>query len=504
MAKRVKKPIAEMEGDTEAQDDEGTDAKNARKPSQAVVIVHGMGEQRPMGTIRGFAEAVWSKDPSLTEGFYGRRKPDPDKPGPDRSTWINKSWIHPDERAKSQELRRITTPYDIHGRRTDFFELYWADVTQGTTLERLKAWIWELLFRKWSDVPRDARKLYIAAWTVVVLIFAPTVALTLMKSLGLEVLIWPGWVWTVAATLITAFVTAFLVPYFGDVAIYVQAAPGTVAKRRDARARGLDLLRGLIDDNRYDRIVLVGHSLGTILAYDLLQILWTEYGPGPSNSRQEPDVLAAFKAVGTKALPIDSKERAKTRMEAAELAEFREMQWRCYALLRDRPTKQTRPWKISDFVTLGSPLTHAEFLVTRNAADFSKAVDERLLATCPPVSETKEPSILYGGRGNPQHPHHAAVFAATRWTNIYDKDRGWSGGWLTGDPISGPLTENFGPGIENVQIKLKWSLGRVFTHTQYWSLKAEGKELLKSGLPGERSHLDVLRDAVDLGRKLES
>ena len=32
---------------------------------QAVVIVHGMGEQRPMSTLRGFVEAVWSRDPRL-------------------------------------------------------------------------------------------------------------------------------------------------------------------------------------------------------------------------------------------------------------------------------------------------------------------------------------------------------------------------------------------------------------------------------------------------------
>lgn len=494
MAKRAKETVAKVEDDA----DEGAEQDGPRRSSQAVVIVHGMGEQRPMDTIRGFVQAVWSADLSLTEGLRGRRKPDPDGPGE-----INKSWIHPDERAKSQELRRITTPYDIHGRRTDFFELYWSDVTHGTALERLKAWIWGLLFRKWSDVPRDARKLYIVAWLVVLAIVAPAVAPTVMKWFDFQVLVWPGWGWTALAALATAFVTGFLVPYFGDVAIYVQAAPGTVAKRKEARERGLELLRGLMDDDRYDRVVLVGHSLGTILAYDLLQILWSEYGPGPGNSRQEPEVLKALKAAGAHALPIDSTERAKVRWGAGELAEFRTKQWGCYALLRDKPTKQNRPWKISDFVTFGSPLTHAEFLVTRTAKDFNKAVDERLFATCPPVSETKKPSILYGDRGNAQHPHHAAVFAATRWTNVYDKASGWSGGWLTGDPISGPLIENFGPGVENIQVRLKWSAGRIFTHSQYWSLKAEGHEVLPSGQSGTRNHLRVLRDAVDLGRKLE-
>ena len=95
--------------------------------------------------------------------------------------------------------------------------------------------------------------------------------------------------------------------------------------------------------------------------------------------------------------------------------------------------------------------------------------------------------------------HHGAVFAATRWTNIFDRGNGW----LTGDPISGPMAENFGPGVENVQVELRGSLGRVFTHTLYWSLAATGIEIVASAGTPPRSHLAVLRDAVDLGRKLE-
>jgi len=495
--RRSKKPELADEKPAGVEVDDAEPGGSSRKPSQAVVIVHGMGEQRPMETIRSFVRTVWSTDPRLTEGKYGSRKPDPEDP--DGQAAINKSWVHPDNRAKSHELRRITTPYDVHERRTDFFELYWSDITQGTTVERLKAWVKGLLFRKWSDVPRDARKLYVVVWVMVLVMLAPPAALAVMKWFDLPGLVLPAWFWTAGAAVIATFVGSFLVPYFGDVAIYVRADPGTIGKRREARERGLALLGELMEDPRYDRIVLVAHSLGTILAYDLLQILWTDYGPGPGNSRQEPEVLAAFQAVGTKALPIDSAARAKSTLDTDELAAFRALQWQTYMALRHNPAKPKRAWKISDFVTFGSPLTHAEFLVTRNAADFNKAVDERLLATCPPVSEWKEPGVLYPQSGKPRHPHHGSVFAATRWTNVFDKGNGW----LTGDPISGPLRENFGPGVGSIQVRLRWKLGRIFTHTQYWSLKATGQEILPSGKPGSRSHLDVLRDAVDLGRKLE-
>lgn len=461
---------------------------------QAVVIVHGMGEQKPMETIRSFAKAVWSLDLDLTEGVGWARKPDPDNPGEE----INKSWIRPDTRARSYELRRITTPYDRHGRRTDFFELYWADITQGTTLGRLRGWWAGLLLRRWSDVPRNVRKLYLVAWILTVLIVLPTIVLAAMKWFGLSDVIWPAGVWTIAAALATAFVTLFLIPYFGDVASYVEARPDTVRKREQARERGRALLRTLMLDDGYDRIVLVAHSLGTILAYDLLQILWTEFAPGPANPRQDPEEIGAFEAVGAWALPMDSAERAKIRMDDRELAEFRTLQWKTYKVLRE-PVDRLRSWKISDFVTFGSPLTHAEFLIARNAAELAKAVDERLLATCPPVSERARPTVLYRLPDGARYPHHGAVFAATRWTNVFDKGNGW----LTGDPISGSMLENFGPGVENIQVKLRWGLGRTFTHTHYWSLDATGSEVLPSGKPGTRTHLDVLRDAVDLGRTLE-
>lgn len=492
-------PAAAASGSTSAESrpstaSEPSPAAPANKPSQAVVIVHGMGEQRPMDTIRSFVKAVWSSDLSLTGEAKYKQKPDPD----DAGKQINKSWIHFDDRAKSYELRVITTPRDIHGRRTDFYELYWSDITQGTTVQRLTAWVKGLLLRRPRDVPRDAMRLYAAAWIVTLAILAALFVPNLMKWFEWKDFLMPSWAWTAAGLVAGALITGFLVPYFGDVAIYVRAEPGTIAKRTEVRNRGLDLLRGLTDDPSYDRIVLVAHSLGTIVAYDLLQLLWSEYAPSPVNDRSdEPELRKALRAVGKKAIPIESVQRAAHRMTPDELAEFQGLQWKLYTQLRHAPIGK-RPWKISDFVTCGSPLTHAEFLVTHNASELVKAVDERLLATCPPVSETQDPSILYPLK-KPKYPHQAAVFAATRWTNVFDKGNGWS----TGDPISGPMQENFGPGVENIQVKLRWGLGRIFTHTQYWSLDAVGEQILPSGKPGGRSHVDVLHHAVDLGRRFE-
>ncbi|WP_095084308.1 hypothetical protein [Mesorhizobium sophorae] len=471
--------------------------KAPRKLSQAVVIVHGMGEQRPMDTLRGFVQAVWSHDPARAP-FYAHVADPVDPAG----AKINQSWITPDSRTNSYELRRITTPYDVDGRRTDFYELYWADITQGTTRGRLAAWVTNLLWRKPADIPRDARKLYLVTLFAVIVVLCATLALATS--------VWQGymsWAAGVLVTILASFVIwsvdRFGLPYFGDVAAYVRAEAATVEKRALIRERGLRLLKRLMLDDTYDRIVLVSHSLGSMIAYDLLQILWADFRPRKLEAIRDKAKLKAIRAIDKATLSSDGS-AWPDRLD--DLAGLRRDQWELYRQLRTKDADHPLPWKISDFVTLGSPLTHSEFLVTYDLTEFRRGIAERLLSACPPIAEGAAAggTILYQeGRspsGKPQRAvHHGAVFAATRWTNIFDRGNGW----LTGDPISGPMTENFGPGVENVQVELRGSLGRIFTHTLYWSLAATGVEVAASAGVVPRTHLAVLRDAVDLGRKLE-
>lgn len=463
----------------------------SHKPSQAVVVVHGMGEQRPMDTLRGFVQAVWSGDPTRAPPYA--QIPDPDNP----SATINQSWITPDSRTKSHELRRITTPYDVDGRRTDFYELYWADITQGTTRGRLAAWVTNLLWRKPADIPPDARKLYLVTLLIVILILGAALVLALSASLTTSLVV------TALASFVIWAVDQFALPYFGDVAAYVRAEAATVEKRALIRSRGLTLLRRLMMDNSYDRIVLVSHSLGSIIAYDLLQILWAEFRPRRLEAVRDKAKLEAVEAIDKATLGSDG---SAWPANINDLAGFRRGQWEFYRQLRTKDADHPLPWKISDFVTLGSPLSHSEFLVTYNLAEFRRGLAERLFSACPPIADGGDAggTVLYQEGHSPagkaqRAVHHGAVFAATRWTNVFDRGNGWA----TGDPISGPMTENFGPGVENIQVELRSALGRVFTHTLYWSLTATGDEVAPSAGTAPRSHLQVLRDAVDLGRKLE-
>jgi hypothetical protein len=461
-------------------------------PKQAVVVIHGMGEQDPMTTIRTFVEAVWTRDEALTDAYRKRGAARAD------GEPTNATWIVPDARTGSHELYRITTTYDLQDRRTDFYEIYWADLVQDTSRGRLFAWMKELLWRRWKDVPADAFKLYWATWAFAIIIVA--------ASLYTAGLLWSDWpnpsgalVLAAAASVVFWALDRYVIPYFGDVAAYVQPKPQTLKNRADVRERGLNLLRSLSDDDEYDRIVLVGHSLGSVIAYDLLSILWSERCPRNLTVSDDKAILAAIRRVEKYALLPGG---LPGEMEDASRLALRKAQWSLYALLRKRSGKTEKPWKISDFVTLGSPLTHAEFLAVHNVEHLYDRVRDRLLPVCPPLSESaKEQRLLYYRAPKVRAMHHAAPYAATRWTNIFD-----IGNLITtGDPFSGALGENFGPGVEEHQVRLRhprW--GRIFTHTQYWSLESTGQEVMPDGTEGPRSHLDVLRSAIDLRRVQES
>ena len=59
--------------------------------------------------------------------------------------------------------------------------------------------------------------------------------------------------------------------------------------------------------------------------------------------------------------------------------------------------------------------------------------------------------------------HHAACFAATRWTNIYFPYRGL----IRGDPVGGPLQDLFGAGIADRPVRTRRWFGRL-NHVHYW------------------------------------
>ncbi len=587
---------------------------------QAVIVIHGMGEQRPMETLRAFVGGLYA--PTATAWRQSQRQRNVALPPSDtdssavmrtlRSTGdtilrtlagtgnpaeTDQYWIVPDARAGSNELSRIRTrPHVIGGRtyNTDFYELYYSDLLSGNTLAHFAGWVKGLLLRWPHQVPKAQVGLWVFLWiaaVVAVVLLGPELANSPVKrflelwtgpanaagpwpavgasilgvvgiwlmvdrwrqhiddpsrrsthreisrwvSLGVAFLLPPvlavlayfhfpwGALWS-ATFLKLAFAMLMFyaihnlgVRYFGDVARYVRTEPDFVAARAAVRERGLKLLDSVhgakkrdangmeSDDPEYDRVIIVAHSLGSIIALDLLRLYFASKGPGQGKGV----TVAESKAL----LAVDSLYQwAAAGGKVPEPPEmpsaFHDRQRQAAATLGTGSAR----WRITDFITLGSPLAHAEFLVARDRPRFEKMKAERMIPTCPPLQEKgiRGTSFLYTRPGEKvPRPHHAALFASVRFTAIYDPAQLH----LVGDFIGGPVRPNFGCGVAEfpVAIRKPGLFGRVFTHTAYWDPRATARfvglynGVSQDGLPDglaaaadneESAHLAALRALI--------
>lgn len=471
----------------------GEAAKAARRapgpgprPKQAVVLVHGMGEKRPMDTIKGFVEAVWRRNDAVTSD-------DPTVVDP------NEIWTKPDARAGSLELRRITTRKsrpspDVFpdGVRCDFYELYWADLTAATPGEEFVAWFSGLLWRWPWQAPRAVRGAWIALWALTVGFIGASVWAMIPPGAVVPFL---GWTvpdggssrWLILAFIAgaTAWTHRVVSANFGRVARYVRASPGNVAARQAVRERGLKLLAALTADPEYRRIILVGHSLGSVVAYDLIAFFWA----AQEKARRIPEGSAGFEAL--KALEAAAAALERSPDDADALAAWttaRDALWRFMAAAP--AASPAERWIISDFVTLGAPLAYADILMAADGADFARRKEARETPTAPPLRERLDETNWRKARraGLPVAPdwslsgsrlfsypdrdeaqtwtlHHAAPFAVMRWTNIHDP----ASMIVRGDLISGPLRGVFGPAIRDVDLRALRGAPSGFTHGRYWS-----------------------------------
>jgi hypothetical protein len=152
---------------------------------------------------------------------------------------------------------------------------------------------------------------------------------------------------------------------------------------------------------------------------------------------------------------------------------------------------------ISDFVTLGSPLTHAEFLIASSRDDFLQRQKARELPTAPPVRERLDPFVLACAVETAALPisappeltrltvfpdppgsgtwsmHHGACFAVVRWTNIFDSAHLI----YRGDLISGALAPQFGPMVADIDLRDLRGQAKSFSHTSYWAINSDPEAL---------------------------
>ena len=425
----------------------------ARRQSvrQAVVVFHGIGEQQPGQTLRALADS----------GVLG----------PVEGTL--RSWVKPDHYAGLYDVRRLTVEASDTRPTTDVFECYWAHLIRDTTLDQLGAWFQRLLLRR--QVPPPLRVWWALSWVLAV--GGLTAALWSMTGGNAAKWIaaapWLG----VAAVLLWRWVgRSFALNYIGDAARYLRPHPANIAHRQAIREAGVSLVEKLHRSGRYDRVVLLGHSLGSVIAYDIVTHAWLRMNAA-HRSPPRPSFKEAIAIERTPSTPAEDV-KVQDRQHAA---------W-C------RQRANTQPWLVTDLITLGSPLTYADFLLADDGPAFDRAKAERVLPTAPPVTELevhsnharmtydlhyREP--ISGAAQTFVVFHHGAPFAVTRWTNLYFTARL---GGLSGDIIGGPVGPQLGAWVKDVALDSK---GFGSTHTMYWR-----------ALPKSTAHLEALRDALHL------
>lgn len=284
----------------------------------------------------------------------------------------------------------------------------------------------------------------------------------------------------------------FLQPYLGDAARYFRNSPANVAVRRAIRKDAVDTLDQLHRSRDYDRIIVVAHSLGTAVAYDMLRAYYSRVCDQIPVDRTK--LNPEFDSIDHGTLDCESLRRLGRKLVAKFAAGS--------GILADDQRKghyqpaasaDVDAWLVTDFVTLGSPLTHARYLMVNEndgekiEEEFWNRVRERELPLCPPAKQNGDGLLSFTHDGKVRL-HHGGMFALMRWTNLYFPvlDIFW------GDAIGGPVAPVFGGCVKDVPVwtnKARFMDG--FKHTAYWTTDCA---------PDRRDapHIVKLREAVNL------
>jgi len=421
------------------------------KKRQAVVLIHGIGEQRPIITLRSFVESV-------AEYLKAMKLARPDEV---------LFWDKPDTDSGNYETRKLTMRQGRNHSTTDFYEFYWAHHMRNTNYAHIKDWVQRVIFRRPGGVSPRLLPVFIFLWLMTLIALVPAGYFTykygFTNIFQKVATISTGLI----ATFILAFFTKLLFNYLGDAARYLDPSPGNILERRNIRMEGISLLKRLHESGKYDRVILVGHSLGSVIAYDLVKFLWNEY-----YKSFDPDKFYAVLS-GPDKSQLDLLESSETTSKLlaednANLADFQAAQQQSYDYLKSIGNK----WLITDLITIGSPLTHAGHLFVYEKGLFEKLKEQREYPTCPPrfqkpdtTNIVKSENFSIEGVEHPftvKHYNHSSPFAVTKWTNIY----------YASDYIGGPLQGVFGKGIKDIPVS-KRNYIPIYPggHTDYWTMR---------------------------------
>ncbi|GAA1141198.1 hypothetical protein [Ornithinicoccus hortensis] len=474
---------------------------------QAVVVIHGMGEQRPLSTVIGFIDNALDPAPGTgsTRTYYSR-------PESVTGSYESRRFLAP---ARSVTGRDGEVEVNAH---TEFFEYHWSHLMQGNRLADLTDTVRRILVLPITRVPYGLVWAWLLLWAAALaslwaLVWGPWSSVLAGGGEGdlvtrlLGTVLSGGAIAAVVTFVVGKVLPGWLTTSFVDVVRYLDTSPRSYAVRREIRQGLVELLQRLHDARlrdgpRYDRIIVVAHSLGSYLAYDAISYLWAQ-GNAKNAGARAPEQFRGLADLeeAASALPDQGyRPGVLPVLEDGALEAFRDAQRAAWIGLRE----QGNPWRITDLITAGSPMYFADRLIR---AKGKLAFRERVLRgeqpTCPPQNELEEGNRIHGtrrfftwARGSRRVLHEGAPFAVVRWTNLYYPARlGFFGDWF-----GGPLAPLYGTGIKDVMVTgngprgieaRPWRNRLVpgFAHSLYFSFPDDD---------APASAATILREALDL------
>ncbi len=428
---------------------------------QAVIIIHGIGEQRPMDTLRSFVKNLFSKDI--------RNKPD--------------------KMSASFELRRLQVPgKGRYQPLTDFYEYYWAHHMRDTKLRHVLSWSRSLLLKRPKNVSNNLLPIYYFLWITFFPILYYFLSSVLDFLQGGSLISLTSLLIVIGFLFFDYHVLRIIYGTIDDAARYLSPSPDNIEQRNKIRKEGIELLNKLHKSKKYRRIVVVGHSLGSVIAYDLLRLYWASIEVEKRKNTKKQKLLHSFSSDSNNILSCQNYQTENERIK-----DYQNLQIKLWRELRE----SNWPWLVTDFVTIGSPLAHGSFLLANDGAEFEQLKKEGEYPCCPPVGSNK---VFYkknyrtpdNGLTTSSVPTYSAPFICTRWNNIYFPHRKI----FKGDLIGGPLKNIFGRGVNDIPVGISGYFKEYLqSHTKYWSYDIDSFKDKNKNHPTQ-----AVRDSMSLGR----
>ncbi len=517
--------------------------KSSKKNRVAAIVIHGIGEQKPMETMSDFVKSILAY-----EEYKGYILPEQNyysAPEEIEGSFETQRWIVMPTKYRGKRNPNLSSDHsgnyiasdekDQVRPMMDFYELYWAPLMNDNKFSHVIPWLINLIRSK--NKPSSIKTLLKGVYWLVLILFAAavlssigihyivtrlpglqlldrffsdaivTISILLIGNLLIKLIRWlliPGVlaIFSLAIYGIVVLINAYfnieesifkyvysgllfsliinsvfykfsgslLKNWLADAARYFSPTPDNIAQRNAIRNKGVELLETLTKRNKYDRIIVVGHSLGSAVGYDILRLYWAKH----CNYYQVRDNVTRILG------EMDD----INKFDSSKVCDYQLNQSKGFYALKENDIEKLQvnspllPWLVSDFITLGSPLS--KFTLLLADGDIKKmwaTKNERTTVINPPQIDSKSNSYYYKHPTGPRL-HHGALFAFTRWTNIYHEN----------DHIGGKIDSQLGSGNLNIKIatqkinsnfdkKLSFlnkiykciTANSIAMHTQYWS-----------------------------------